>query len=49
MNHGPTAICHSSEEDPFITWTQAGHQKQSVEISYMGIGLYIAHNMSIIV
>jgi hypothetical protein len=26
MNHGPIAICHSSEEGRFITWTQAGHK-----------------------
>jgi hypothetical protein len=30
---GQTAICHSSEDSRFITWTQAGRE-QFVEISY---------------
>jgi hypothetical protein len=41
-NHGPTAIHHSSEEGRFITWTQAGYQKQFVEESYAQIRLSIA-------
>jgi hypothetical protein len=39
MNHRPTAICHSLEEGLFITWKQAGGQKQLMEISYARIGL----------
>jgi hypothetical protein len=42
MNHGPTAICHSSGKGGFITWTLAGHENQFMEISYMQIGLSIA-------
>jgi hypothetical protein len=40
MDHGPTAICNSSEEGCIITWTQAGHL--FVRISYAQIGLSIA-------
>jgi hypothetical protein len=42
MNLEPRAICHSSEEDHFIIWTQAEHQKPFVEISYLQIRLSIA-------
>jgi hypothetical protein len=42
MNHRPKVICHSSEEGRFITWTQAGHQKQFMEISYIRIKLSTA-------
>jgi hypothetical protein len=40
MNHGPTAICHSSEEGYFIMWTQTGHP--FMRISYAQIRLSIA-------
>jgi hypothetical protein len=36
------AIYHSSEEGRLITWTQAGHQEQFVEISYARMGIFIA-------
>jgi hypothetical protein len=26
MNHGPTAICHSSDKDCFVMWTQGGQR-----------------------
>jgi hypothetical protein len=42
MNYGPTWICQSSEEGHSITWTQAGHPKQIVEISYAWIKISIA-------
>jgi hypothetical protein len=42
MNHRPTAICHSSEEGYFNTWTIAGHQKQFSEISFARIKLSLA-------
>jgi hypothetical protein len=43
MNHGWTVISYSSEEGHFISWTQAGHQKQFMEINYVRIGLFMAN------
>jgi hypothetical protein len=46
MDHRPIMIGHSSEEGPFITWTQAGHQ--FVKISYAQIGLSIADIFTVV-
>ncbi len=41
MNHGSTAICHSSEDGCFVTWTQAGHRFREDKLR-MQIGLSIS-------